>query len=540
MEKGHDLDWQTGILSMNMLTSLWNAPGGVFPVFVLLTLIALAFLLRFVFPALWLLGDLRRAARALERLAADGGRPGPEMIAAQVMRSPRLAHLWREYAQTLHRLSVPGASSSPVGDWRATAMSEQFFTVAALVETPLKTEFYKHLPGILTSIGIIGTFAGLIVGLSHFEINSDADTVRLSLKHLIQGVGHAFQVSALAIALSMLVIWIEKSLVTLACRQVARLNERIDSLFEGGVEEEYLARLVQASEISARQGGELRQAIVGELRQGLGELARQQQEASVRQQEQMAAAVANAVAQTLREPLARVAAAVEKAGGSQGEAVSRSLEPLLERFVARVETHLGQGQAGLESVLTLAADSLNRVVAELGQTAARLDHLGQGAVTAAAGQWQTAGQGVGRAADTFAQASGQLSAAAGALSAAAHEAGEVMREQARQREALALVFGDVKAMLENARREAAFTTESIARLEAAGSALSRAELDATRYLEGVSQTLSEAHASFADNVERTLRQGNRQFHQELSLAVDYLKGAIEALGDTLETLASRK
>jgi ABC-type transporter Mla subunit MlaD len=482
-----------------------------------------------------LLHDLRRAARALERLAAENNAPAPEQIAETVMISPRLAHLWREYAQTLHRLTIPAAAPA-TNVWRATAMSEQFFTVTALVDTPLKTEFYKHLPGILTGIGIIGTFAGLIAGLTHFEINSDTDTVRLSLKHLIQGVGHAFQVSALAITLAMFATWVEKSLVTLGYRHVARINELIDSLFESGVEEEYLARLVRASEISARQGGELRQALEA--------FSGQQQEQAKKQQEHMANAIASAVSlavgQALREPLTRMAAAVEKAGGSQGEAVSRSLEPLLERFTARMEAHLGQGQAGLEGLLARTAVSLERVVAELGKTAARLDHLGQGAVTNAAGQLQTAGQGVGKAADTFAGASGQLLAASASLAAAAHEAGDVMREQAGNRDALALMLNEVKATLEHARREAALTTELVARLETAASALGRAELEAGHYLEGVSKVLAEAHASFAENVEHTLRQGNSQFHKELSIAVDYLKGAIEALGDTLETLASRK
>ncbi len=530
---------------MDMLATLWNGPGGTGIIFALLTLIALGFLLRFVVPALVLLRDLKRAVRSLEQLTAGGSRPGPDAIAAQVMTSPRLAHLWREYAQTLHGITATDAQQQTrVTAWRSTAMAEHFFTEAALVETPLKTEFYKHLPGILTGIGIIGTFAGLIVGLTHFEVNSDADTVRLSLKNLIQGVGHAFQVSALAIALAMVATWIEKSLVTLGYRQVARLNELIDSCFESGVEEEYLARLVRASEVSAHQGAQLRQALVQELRQSLGALVQQQQEQAARQQEQMAAAVANAVSlavgQALREPLTRMAAAVEKAGGSQGEAAARSLEPLLERFVARMEANLGQGQAGLEALLVRTAESLNRVVGELGKVTARLDGIGQGAVNSAAGQLQSAGQGVGRAADTFAGASGQLVAAAASLTAAAMEAGEVMREQGRSREAFALMLGDLKTVMENARREASLTSELVARMEAAGSALAGAQGEARDYLEGVSRVLAEAHGSFADNLERTLRQGNTQFHKELATAVDYLKGAIEELGDTLETLASRK
>ena len=528
-----------------MLATLWNGPGGTGFVFALLVLISLGFLLRFVLPALILLRQLGRAVGQLEKLAAGGQPADPEVIARQVMVTPRLAHLWREYAQTLHGISGSTVQNQAGhGAWRATTMAETYFTEAALVETPLKTEFYKHLPGILTGIGIIGTFAGLIVGLTHFEVNSDADTVRLSLRTLIQGVGHAFQVSALAIALAMLATWIEKSLVTLACRRVARLSELIDSLFEGGVEEEYLARLVRASELSASQGSQLRQALVAELRQSLGALAQQQNEQLARQQEQMATAVANAVSlavgQALREPLVRMASAVEKAGSSQGEATARTLEPLLERFVARMEANLGQGQSGLETLLARTAESLTKVVGELGRVAARLDGAGQGAVSSAAGQLQDAGAGVGRAADTFAQASTQLLAATSSLAAAATEAGNVMREQGRTRDAFALMWGDLKSTMENARREAALTSELVSRLEAAGGALAGAQLEARDYLEGVTRVLTEAHGSFAENVERTLRQGNSQFHKELSTAVDYLKGAIEELGDTLENLAVRK
>lgn len=164
-------------------------PGGTGFVFALLALISLGFLLRFVLPALILLRQLGRAVGQLEKLAAGGQPADPEVIARQVMVTPRLAHLWREYAQTLHGISGSTVQNQAGhGAWRATTMAETYFTEAALVETPLKTEFYKHLPGILTGIGIIGTFAGLIVGLTHFEVNSDADTVRLSLRTLIQGL----------------------------------------------------------------------------------------------------------------------------------------------------------------------------------------------------------------------------------------------------------------------------------------------------------------------------------------------------------------
>jgi len=115
-----------------------------------------------------------------------------------------------------------------------------------------------------------------------------------------------------------------------------------------------------------------------------------------------------------------------------------------------------------------------------------------------------------------------------------------MREQAQTRDAFAAMLIEMRTLLEQSRREAALTDQLIGRIEGAASALARAELQARDYLDGVSRVLGEAHGSFADNIERTLRQGNAQFHKEVATAVDYLKGAIEELGDTLETLATRR
>ena len=93
-----------------MLATLWNGPGGTGFVFALLVLISLGFLLRFVLPALILLRQLGRAVGQLEKLAAGGQPADPEVIARQVMVTPRLAHLWREYAQTLHGISPATAA----------------------------------------------------------------------------------------------------------------------------------------------------------------------------------------------------------------------------------------------------------------------------------------------------------------------------------------------------------------------------------------------------------------------------------------------
>ncbi|HET7776451.1 MAG TPA: hypothetical protein VFK74_08795, partial [Azospira sp.] len=287
---------------MSTLFNFTDIPGHMLVIALLLAAICTGFIFRFVLPALGLGRLFRRTILQLEGLRSAGGNPDPAQIGAAVMTAPPLAHLWREYAQTLHPTRTEAGTR-----WRATALAENFLTEQALVDTPLRAEFYKHLPGILTGIGILGTFSGLIVGLTHFEVSASADVVRGSLKELIQGVGHAFKISAIAIGLAMLLTWVEKSLVVARYRQVERLNQLIDSLFDTGIGEEYLARLVGASEAAAQQStqqaGQLRQALVAEMRQALGAMVEQQQQAGQRQLESMTAGLSSAIGESIRAPL---------------------------------------------------------------------------------------------------------------------------------------------------------------------------------------------------------------------------------------------
>ncbi len=68
----------------------------------------------------------------------------------------RLKHLWAEFRETLHEERALNSRTGivEVTALRATVPAEIFFTEDTLVNTPLRTEFFKHLPGIFTGIGI--------------------------------------------------------------------------------------------------------------------------------------------------------------------------------------------------------------------------------------------------------------------------------------------------------------------------------------------------------------------------------------------------
>ncbi|HEX4878583.1 MAG TPA: hypothetical protein VFV39_01955, partial [Limnobacter sp.] len=129
--------------------------------------------------------------------------------------------------------------------FRITVPVSTFFSASVVIDRSLGVEYYKHLPGILTGIGIIGTFGGLLFGLSHFDISS-VEKMNDSIALLIAGVRDAFFASAAAICAAIVITHWEKSLYRKNLAVLDDLNDALNSLFEPGVGEEYLATLVQS------------------------------------------------------------------------------------------------------------------------------------------------------------------------------------------------------------------------------------------------------------------------------------------------------
>ena len=184
-------------------------------------------------------------------MAANGGRLDLSQIEQRVQSDPALAQLWTDYNLALEALQpLEMAAHHSTGLWQAHHPADHHFTEQALVDTPLRSNFYKHVPGILTGVGIIGTFTGLIAGLIGFDV-SQPERVQTALSQLVQTVGHAFLVSALAITLAMVFTWVEKSLLTSRYRQVEELQQGLDTLFTPQDGAQYLERLTLATEMQA-------------------------------------------------------------------------------------------------------------------------------------------------------------------------------------------------------------------------------------------------------------------------------------------------
>jgi hypothetical protein len=352
------------------------------------------FIIKFLLPSFRLSGELQRAISKLKDIKGDGQAINVELIGKDIMTSSKLAHCWSEFEESLHPQTGPDEfGQERVVRWRSTVPAESIFNVETLIGVELKTEYFKHQPGILTGIGILGTFIGLLRGLSNFSVSSDPEKVRLSLDHLILGVREAFYMSAIAIGLAMFTTLLEKLCISGRIKQVEELCQELDKLFEGGAGEEYLARLVNAGESSATQTAQLKDALVTDLKEMLAEMIKQQTDsiaasfaasshAQVQTTEQSGDRIANAITDSLSDPLQKIAAAVNTTTDTNGQVVTKALNEVLVTFSAKLEDSFGGQMGAINQLLQQTTSAMQSTVARFDQLANNLDDAGKNAADA--------------------------------------------------------------------------------------------------------------------------------------------------------------
>ena len=137
-------------------------------------------------------------------------------------------HLWLEFDETLIEVEHNG-----VVKLHNTLDSHHFFNNATLARGITESRMLAAVPGFLTAVGVIGTFVGLQIGLSHLNIGNTVPVseMKTGLAGVISGAQIAFMTSVWGVSLSVLFNFIEKWLESIARRRIHKLQTRIDNLF---------------------------------------------------------------------------------------------------------------------------------------------------------------------------------------------------------------------------------------------------------------------------------------------------------------------
>lgn len=353
--------WYRGVVSF-----VEEAPWYLEIIAAVMFVLGLAFVVGFLGRGLFLWITLRGVSK---KLRASTSGTGPDDLARFFSPRAKLKHFWHEYAETVHGQSGGGGVT-----WRATVPAAAYFNNENVVDAYIGAEFFRHLPGVFTGMGIIGTFAGLISGLSGFRPSTDpAETIKM-LTPLVGAVHEAFFISAAAITAAMVITLLEKFSIAVLYGRIAKVADGIDRIFDAGIEEEYLERLTRATEEGTSQAKMLKDALVKDIGEILQEVSKRQAESIVTSQKELGSSLADAVQTGLKGPLDRIEQTFKTVTGGTGERTVQMLGDVMASFSAKLNDLFGKQISGINELnqrsaeaMQGAAVSLRELVDELGR-----------------------------------------------------------------------------------------------------------------------------------------------------------------------------
>lgn len=328
-------------------------------ILVVLVLLAMSFVALYMLPALGLTKLMKRAAFVVGQRPADF----VDQVGRVFEKDAGLTGLWQEYLGQVRQGTAQRAEGSEDGEAEGSTSqtsARDVFDAGTVAHSRLRLEFFRNLPGVFTGIGIIGTFSGLISGLRAFQISQDPSVVQRSLESLLSGVWGAFMISAVAIAMAIVITIIEKVLSSSMAHHIDLFAGGLDGLFPPRPQDEaqsWMPRLVEA----------------------LGQLARAAPLAAQVAQTAQVASPAAAAAEAAAEPVAAADAAVMRPAGT----VMSPMVPMpLEETTAAASSGYeapnmpaAVGGAGMSSHLLEVAQATRAATMALGDTAQRLPEM---------------------------------------------------------------------------------------------------------------------------------------------------------------------
>jgi hypothetical protein len=131
------------------------------------------------------------------------------------------------------------------------ASASDVFNASSLANGLVGNRFILAMPGILTGLGVLGTFVGLTMGMDGLDLNSlgDAKHAKLNEKitNLISGCSTAFKTSVWGVGCSLLFIITEKFLEWLSLSRIRMLQGTLDRLIPRYTPEESMIELQRFS-----------------------------------------------------------------------------------------------------------------------------------------------------------------------------------------------------------------------------------------------------------------------------------------------------
>jgi len=191
--------------------------------------------------------DYRAVEKVLSRFNRnDGTREDIFLEIRAAFRSTKaLSHPWHEFEESL----VKERKEDGEVEYRNTHEAQTFFNVDSVISSSRAWLFnfrmgtFGSIPNILTGLGIVGTFYGILSGIPE-DVATDA--ISKGIPRFLVGMKGAFLASISGMVFALIFTLIEKYLMDVMESQCRRLSERLDTIFRRRTEQDGSHRVFQS------------------------------------------------------------------------------------------------------------------------------------------------------------------------------------------------------------------------------------------------------------------------------------------------------
>lgn len=159
-------------------------------VYAAITVVTLVGFCKCIYPLLRNAALLNHAVVKLEKSTAKGERP---LWRESRFLGRSLRNEWQQFLLNAAQLDLRGIPCD----------TREYINEESVIDKPGHTQLAELIPGLLTSLGILGTFMGLMQGLSSVDFSNAEGTIQ-SIPQLLSGMRFAFATSVAGIACSLL------------------------------------------------------------------------------------------------------------------------------------------------------------------------------------------------------------------------------------------------------------------------------------------------------------------------------------------------
>ncbi len=507
---------------------------------------------------LWHAVRALQAVKAALRLVSDldeanlWQRRGQVLEASRACGAPAVAEAWREFDETLV------SEDQKVFN---TVNADEFFNEHRFANSLVNNRLLHAAPTALTTLGLLGTFLGLTVGLNGLDLSASTDQLRSGIQVLVQGATLGFTASLWGVAMSLVVNVSVRLMENVVLKRVRGLQARIDGLFPMRSPEQSLSdiaahtgasnealqvlheKIGSALQESVTRVGEdtsraLNEAIVSSLAPIMSDLATKAADQSADVFKEVSGELTksfNAIGVSLAEELKASSDSMRQTLDYMSSQLARQADLHLQQMATMQEAAVRQMTAvneATERQIHMLDQSLPRIVSGLDRAAALIGGATDGMDDVVAGLARVTSE----LEDTSTTLAGLLSDAIGTMGDLADRTSAAAGQLASQQSSATELASKAVAAAEQLRLASGTFREGFGGMQAAQDAfLGSLEQRLGKH----SQAMAGWLAQYADEVSKQTSHRMDEWNQHTERFTSTMLSATNALSEAIDELSDR-